>query len=709
MSGQSPLLLEIGVEELPASFVDAALAALPELTRARLADIRLSHGSIRALGTPRRLAVVVESVADRQTDVDEEVVGPPETAAFKDGQPTRAAEAFATKLGVPLASLSVVEKAAEGKTKAGRYVVGRRAFQGGPAKEVLGKALTQLSSEIPFKKSMRWGSGSVAFGRPVQWLVALFGKDVLDMSFAGIRSGRTSRGHRFLAPATFDLTSAEGYVEAMRVRHVLVDTAEREKTMMDRVAEAAKAAGGVADSAPILVEENRSLVEEPFVITGSFDEAFLALPAAVIRAVLRGHQRAFSVDRGPDSLTRHYLAVVNTALDVPTIRKGNDRVMRARLSDAKFFFDEDKKASLDERVTKLEGIVFHNKLGTVREKVSRIERLAVVIAKELGLSAAAQAEVSRAAHLCKSDLTSLMVGEFPELQGVMGRAYAKNAGETDAVADAVRDHYRPAFATDAIAESDVSAAVALADRLDTLAGCFAVGLEPTGTADPYALRRACIAVLRTLMDKGETHKAYAKLDLLALLGHAREGFTRSLEKDLKGAVAALRPFVTERLRGLIATETSSAVADAVMAEAGESEDDARVRFPVHAMVRARGLQSIVASGETWLAQAKTVAKRLAGISKQSKPVLHAASDFDKADDAAIVRVVQDVDRLTGDLTDAAHVRQALAATGELAERLEVIFDKTLVNDPADNTTPARLELLSYGSMCMRRLADFSRL
>jgi glycyl-tRNA synthetase beta chain len=705
----SSLLLEIGVEELPASFVDTALAALPELTRAKLAESRITHGAVHALGTPRRLAVLVADVATRQEDVDEEVVGPPESAAYKAGEPTKAAQAFADKLGVPLASLVVVDKPAEGRQRAGRYVTGRRVFKGAPAREVLGKAFADLCAAIPFRKSMRWGSGTTAFGRPVQWLVALLGQDAIDFQFAGVRSGRTSRGHRFLAPEPFEIAVATDYVDALRRRHVIVDRAEREATMMAKVEAAAKAAGGTYDKAQVLVVENASLVEEPHVITGSFDPTFLALPAAIIRAVARGHQRYFCVETGHDALLPHYVTVVNTALDVEGIARGNDRVMRARLSDARFFFEEDRKAKLEDRVAKLEGIVFHKKLGTVREKVRRIERLAATIAVELGLPDERRAEVERAAHLCKFDLVALMVGEFPELQGEMARAYAKHAGEADAVADALRDHYRPTFATDDVAASDISAAVALADRLDTLAGCFAVGIEPSGAADPYALRRACIAVLRTLLEKGSGDARYARLDLLGLLDSARAGYSIALDKDAPTALTVLSVFANERLRGLLATATSSAVADAVVIDGAPLAPDALVRHPVYAVARARALHAVVKEAQPWLAQARTVAKRLSGISKQSAPVLHAASDFQKQDDAAIVKVVQDLDHLTRDLQDEPSVRKALAATEELAQRVDAIFVNTLVNDPADANTPARLELLSYGAQCMQRLADFSRL
>jgi glycyl-tRNA synthetase beta chain len=697
------LLLEIGTEELPSSFVDAALAALPNLVRTKLEGLRLAHGDVHALGTARRLAVLVHGVAEKQPDLDEEVIGPPESAAYKDGKPTKAAEAFATKLGVGVDALSIVAKEASGKQKAGRYVVGRRQEKGRHARELLGKALAELCGEIPFRKSMRWGTSEATFGRPVQWLVALFGDEIVDTSFAGVRSGKTSLGHRFLAPGRFEITSADAYVDVLRGKHVLVDRDERARTMMERVAAAAKAAGGVHDPDTALVDENASLVEEPHIVTGSYEAQYLELPAAVIRSVARGHQKYFCVQKDAETLLPHYLAVVNTANDPARIAKGNDRVMRARLADARFFFEEDKKAKLEDRVEKLQGIVFHNRLGTVREKVARMEKLAERIAAAIGLPPATQQLVARAAHLCKFDLVSLMVGEFPELQGDMGRVYALHAGEPAEVANAIRDHYRPIGAEGAVASDDVSACVALADRLDTLAGCFAVGLSPTGAADPFALRRACIAMLRTLLDRSKVNAAYAKLSLSDLYAWAYESLAgKKLDLSQADTVAKLRDFTFERLRGLVASATSSHVADAVCS--GGVLD-----HPVYALARAKGVHSAVTEGKAWLDKARTVAKRLSGISKESKPVLHPKDAFEKQDDAVIVDVVVKVDASTRELHTEAAVSAALSQTEDLAARLDDIFTRTLVNDPADARTPKRLELLSYGAQCMLRIGDFSKL
>jgi glycyl-tRNA synthetase beta chain len=698
------LLLEIGTEELPSSFVDAALAALPGLVKTKLDALRLSHGEIRALGSPRRLAVHIASVATEQPDLDEEVIGPPETAAFKEGKPTKAAEAFATKLGVSLESLKVEDKPAAGKTKAGRYLVGRRQEKGKAARELLGKALAEVCAEIPFRKSMRWGAGDATFGRPVQWLVALSGTDTIDVAFAGVRSGRTSLGHRFLTDGKpIAIENADAYVDTMRKAHVVVDRKERETIMMERVAAAAKAAGGVHDPDVSLIAENASLVEEPFIVTGGFEEEFLALPAAVIQAAARGHQKYFCVLKpGTTELLPHYLTVVNTALAPDKIAKGNDRVMRARLSDAKFFYEEDRKAKLEDRVEKLGGIVFHNRLGTVREKISRLEELSAHVAAQVG---ADQKIVRRAAHLCKFDLVSLMVGEFPELQGDMGRSYALHAGESPEVANAVRDHYRPIGADGPIAADDVSACVALADRLDSLVGCFAVGLSPTGAADPFALRRACIAILRTLLESTARNRAYASLSLQHLFGWTYEGLAatgRKLDLSKEDTLKKVGEFTAERLRGLIAAKTSNAVADAVCA-AGTLD------HPAHAMARAIALQAAVNEGSAWLGKAKTVAKRLAGISKESKPVSHAKDAFEKPTDHEIVRVVDSITSLTKSLETEEDVRKALAAAEALAASLDQIFTDTLVNDPNDANTPKRLELLSHGAQSMLRIGDFSRL
>lgn len=699
-------LLEIGVEELPSSFVDAALSALPDLFKAMLADLRLSHGELQALGTPRRLSILVRDLQEKQADLDEEVVGPPESAAMKDGKPTKAAEAFAAKLGISIDAISIKEFAASGKQKAGKFVVGRRQEKGRNASDLLAAALPGVIAKIPFRKSMRWADKSETFGRPIQWLVALLGSEVVQATYAGVTSGRTTRGHRFLAPAQFEIANADAYVDALRKAHVLVNRKERADTMMKLVGESAKSLGGEYDLEEMLVNENASLVEMPHVVVGSFEAEYLSLPAAVIRSVARGHQRYFCVQKDEDTLLPNYITIVNTALNPASIKKGNDRVMRARLADARFFYEEDKRAKLEDRVEKTSGIVFHNRLGTVREKTERIKLLAVAIAKRIGLAAVDLTRVERAAHLAKSDLVSLMVGEFPELQGHMGRAYAKHAGEDAIVADSIRDHYRPVGASDGLPTEASARIVALSDRLDTLVGCFAVGLSPTGAADPFALRRACIAVLRLVSEglEGTPTAALRAVGLDELFGLAYDGLSaRKLDLSKGDTIAKVLEFSRDRLRGILSGISSTGVADAILGGADVG------RFPAYELAKTTVLHEIVEAQAPWLEKAKTVSKRLNGISKDANPVFHAKSVFSEEKDTAIGSVIEAIDNATKSLTTESEVRAALQKAEGVAERVDNIFVTTLVNDPNDAMTPKRLELLSYGAKCMLRIADFSKL
>jgi glycyl-tRNA synthetase beta chain len=564
------LLLEIGVEELPASFVEAALRALPDLFKKKLGEQRLTFNGIRALGTPRRLAALVSGLALAQPDLSEEVTGPPVKAAFKDGAPTKAAEAFAQKVGVPVAELRRVE------TPKGEYLVGTRREKGRPAMELLPEALASIIAAIPFRKSMRWGAGDFAFGRPIQWLVTLLGDAVVPVSIAGVTSGRESRAHRFLGAvnghsATITLPNAAAYVEALRAGHVIVDPEERAQLMRERLVAAATAAGGTLIEDEFLVGENLSLVEEPHVVTGSFEPEYLALPERVILEVAKGHQRYFGI-RGPDDkLLPKYLSVVNTAEKVENIKKGNDRAMRARLADAKFFYGEDLKVPLADQRKKLDGIVFQKRLGTMLAKAERIERLARELGLLLQLPEATLMAAASGAHLCKCDLVSLMVGEFPELQGEMGRAYAIAQGASPEVADVILAHYQPKGAGDTVAPTDAGALVAMADRLDTLAGCFAIGLSPTGATDPYGLRRACLGVLRTMLDRG--------LDLrLSVAFHAAyDGFRVQLDLPRDELAKKLGDFFAERLKGLLGDKLPADAVQACLAVASDRPLDARAR------------------------------------------------------------------------------------------------------------------------------------
>lgn len=598
------LLLEIGCEELPASFVEAAIAALPGIAQGKLQELRLSHANVRAVGTPRRLALLVDGLADKQPDLDEEVLGPPVRAAFKDGKPTRAAEAFAEKLGVSVDALRRTD------TPKGEYLVGKRQEAGRATSELLPPLLDAVVRAIPFRKSMRWADLDFTFGRPIQWLVALFGNDIVELTIAGVKAGRTSLGHRFLpktggdpkaTPNRIEITAPAAYAAAMSDAHVVIDPADRRTRLDAALREAAKRANGVLIEDDFLMGENLSLVEEPFVIVGDFEESFLELPERVILEVAKGHQRYFGIRDANGKLLPKYLAVVNTALEPELIKKGNDRVMRARLADAQFFYREDVKAPLVGKRDKLAQVVFQKRLGSVLEKVTRIETLTRKAGALLSLPADVIDTAVRGAELSKCDLVSYMVGEFPELQGEMGAAYAKVQGTPAAVADVIRDHYKPKGASDEVAPNEASALVAIADRTDSLVGCFAIGLSPTGAADPFALRRATLGILRTLLDRN------LDLSLRDLYAAAFAGYANvKLDLDEEALLTKLAEFSSERLRGLL---EQSFPADVVRAAIGASSDR-----PVDVKARA---QAIAALDQETRSKVGEVFKRAQNIAKQA--------------------------------------------------------------------------------------------
>lgn len=697
------LLLEIGVEELPASFVAAALEALPVLLTESLRELRLGHGAVRALGTPRRLALLVEQVMERQPDLDEEVLGPPARVAFDaQGAPTKAAESFALKTGVALESLQRVV------TPKGEYVAARRQVLGRAALELLPGALEQLCGKIPFRKSMRWGAGETAFGRPVRWIVALLGAAPLRFCFAGVESGVLSSGHRFLGEPSFPVGGADTYVEQLRAQHVLVDGAERRRVMQQRLLEAAAQLGGQLIEDEFLVEENLSLVEEPQVLVGGFSRGFLELPERVILDVAKGHQRYFGV-RGPDGeLLPNYLAVVNTARCPENIRRGNDRVMRARLSDAKFFWDEDRKLKLASRRPKLDGITFHQRLGSVGDKVRRMEAALPALASALGLTQPTLQSATAGAALAKCDLVSLMVGELPELQGEMGRAYALLEGYPVAVADVIHEHYQPRSAEDRVAPSAAGALVALADRLDTLVGCFAVGIAPTGSADPLALRRAALGVLRILL----AHQWDVAVTALLRISYGSLAQV-ALDLELEPLVSKLGAFFTERLRGLL-EQGVERLGEAPSAATGLPKDvvEACLAAGADRVVDAlRRAETLAGLDATTRARAGEVFKRAANIAKEAPegarvPPESLGLEVHPSEQALFEGTARLERRLAAAATD---YPAAFAAVEEFAPLLSSFFNDVFVMDDNVTLRNNRLRLMRDVQRACARLAAFNAL
>jgi glycyl-tRNA synthetase beta chain len=512
------LLLEIGTEEIPARFIPRALEDLAAAARASLEAKRLTHGEMNVYGTPRRLVLAVRGIVEQQPDLASEVTGPPAKAAYgPDGSLTKAGQGFAKGQGVDPADLFVKQ------TPKGEYLATIRRETGRPAAEILREEIPGWILGLRFQKSMRWGDGELRFVRPLHWVLALLGDEVLDFALEGLKSANRSRGHRFLAPAEFAVRDLADYLAQTRAAMVMVDPAERRASIRRQVEEAGRAKGGAAVVDEALLEHVTYLVEWPVAVCGGFEAAFLAVPPEVLVTAMRSHQKYFTIVDDAGKLLPWFVTISNMqAADMGQIRAGNERVLRARLSDARFFWEEDLKVPLRGRVPGLGSVVYQERLGTYLEKVDRVRELARWLAREAG--GVAEADAERAAFLGKADLTTGMVGEFPELQGVMGRYYALHAGEKPAVAEALLEAYLPRFAGDELPRTALGAILSVADRMDTICGIFGLGMAPTGSEDPYALRRHTLAVINILAERAWPIRLQSLVEfaVLALAGkHAR--------------------------------------------------------------------------------------------------------------------------------------------------------------------------------------------
>ncbi len=679
----SQLLFEIGTEEIPAGFLARALAELPELVRARFAAARLAHGEVTALGTPRRVTVHVTDVADRQADVRETVTGPPRSAAYdEEGKPNRAALGFAAKNNVAVDALEVVEVAGKGA-----YIAARREIAGEPTRALLPRLLVDLAGAIPWKKSMRWGALEESFVRPVHWIVALFGGEVVPLTMFGVASGRETRGHRFLAPAPVALDGTlPDYRQKLRLAFVVVDPAARRLAVEAELLRSAAEAGVKVRPDAELVDEVTNLIEYPQAVVGSFDEAFLDIPAEVIVSAMRAHQRYFATEDA-GTLRNRFATIAGTLTRDPKIvAHGNERVLRARLSDARFFFEEDKKVPLAHMAEKLSGVVFQAKLGTVAAKMERV----AAMAPELPVT---PEHFVRAARLAKADLVSKVVGEFPDLQGVMGRHYAVLGGEAPDVADAILEHYLPRTAQDALPRGDLGAALGIADRMDSVCGCFCVGLQPTGSTDAYGLRRAALAILNILIDRNWS------ISLMALAEAALA--TLSVPKP-DGVLAQILDFVKTRLRGLLVDGRglASDCVDAALEAGFVDVPDAVARTTAVAHLRERP------DFEPLGVAFKRVANILKGEAVAGPPDTAA---FAHASEKALWDKFEGVRDLVKAHVDGRRYDAALTELTSLKPAVDKFFDDVLVMDEDPAVRGNRLRLLGTINDTFRKIADFRRL
>ncbi|MFS8885988.1 glycine--tRNA ligase subunit beta [Synechococcus sp. H70.2] len=710
-------LLEVGCEELPASFVDSALEQWRKGIPASLAEAHLQVEEMQLFGTPRRLAVLLRGLPTQQPDRTLEVKGPPAQVAYQDGRLTPAGEKFAQKQGVDPASLEIRQV---GK---GSFVFAVQRVRGRPTAAVLQELVPTWITTLSGKRLMRWGHGGFKFPRPIRWLVSLWDDQVLPLLWPtpegnplpGVVAGRVSRGHRVLGSQQVVLERAESYVQQMQAAGVNPDPAARAAQIQAEVTKLAKQVNGRAQIPPVLLQEVVQLVEWPTAVLGRFEPEFLQLPPAVIETVMITHQRYFPVrdGRDPEKLLPYFITISNgDPRQAERIAAGNSRVVRARLADARFFYEEDRRIPLAQRVERLQAVTFAEGLGSMRNKVERIRRISRLIATALNLDPQEQALVDRTAYLCKADLVTQMVYEFPELQGIMGAEYARHDGEPEAVAEGIEQHYWPLGAGEALPTSLTGRVVGWADRLDTLVGMFHLGQIPTGSSDRFALRRAANSLVLIAWEAGW------RLDVNQLLRQLVQEYAAGNEKTLK----ALQEFLAQRLQILLQEEKQIDY-DLVRAVVGDpesvhSEDPQKAELTLRALsnlpltlLRAEYLQHLRATEE--LVDLYPTLNRCARLAAQGDldyAVLDPAaavdpSLFQEAAERELYEACQRVYRLgvepalQGDFTPLVEGLQAAAPA------VDRFFEAVLVMDPDPSLRTNRLNLLGILRNQSRLLGD----
>lgn len=679
------LLLEIGTEEVPAHVMPGILSQLKENAAKTFEELRIEYKNIKTLGTPRRSALLVEGLAEQQEDLSKENRGPAVNIAFDaDGNPTKAAQGFARGQGV---------KPEELVTKDG-YVYAMVHEKGGQTVDLLGETLKGLVDGLNFPNNMHWADLDYKFIRPLRWLVALYGQDVIDFEVANVKSGRTSRGHRFLSEGDFEIANAEDYVEACRKASIIVDQNERCEMIRQQIAEVAAANGGQAEVNEDLLEEVLYLVEYPTALCGKFDEKYLALPAEAVITPMRDHQRYFPVLKDGQLLPL-FITIRNGGKEhLETVQHGNERVLRARLEDAQFFFDEDRKKTLEQHGEKLKTVVFQDGLGTIYDKALRLEVLAGYIADAIGANEQDKKDAVRAAKLAKADLVTGMVTEFTELQGVMGREYALLDGETKAVAQAIDEHYMPRFAGDSQPASVAGRIVSLADKIDTIVGTFSRGLIPTGSQDPFALRRQALGIVNMLKE-AQYHISLSQLvaKAMELLKISDAGQQAKLQKDVAD-------FMKLRLKNVMADAgIRYDVVDAVFV----TVDDIYGVF-----LRAQAVNEAVKQDMEKTIQAFV---RTGNIARKAEDVQAAVEagllaeqvekDLYKAYEDAASKVEKEI--------AAQDYAGAIATLSQLAAPIDAFFDGVMVMDKDEKIKNNRLGLLRLVDNLICQVADFSKI
>lgn len=679
------LLLEIGLEELPAQYVLRSEKQLGERVAAFLSDARVNFGAITVYSTPRRLAVLVRDVEESQQDLTETLRGPAKKIAKDaDGNWSKAAAGFARGRGLSVDDLYFAEE------KGVEYIFADRHESGQPTASLLG-GLEDVVRGMTFPKNMKWGTSSLRYMRPIRWLVALFGTEQIDFEIEGVKTGNVTRGHRFLSKGDVVITSPAEYAAVLERKFVAVSYVDRRERIERQIEELASAQGWTVPLDASLLEEVTNLVEWPTALFGEFDESYLDLPEEVLITTMKEHQRYFPVYVG-DTLQHYFVTVRNgNAEHLQNVAKGNEKVIRARLADAVFFYEEDKKTNIDDQIDRLDRIVFHEKLGTTGEKVRRVQQLALSLAP---LFSADAQKVERAGKIHKFDLVSQMVYEFTELQGVMGEKYALQQGEDEEVAAAIREHYMPRFAGDASPATPTGAALALADKLDSIAAFFGVGMIPSGSQDPFALRRQAQGVVQIL---GDWH---VELPVDKILSQIVESQVEAglYDADKEQVITQLNDFFMLRLKyRLQERQVRYDVIDAVLTTSLTVEQlDAR----------AEAVQNMLSDEAKQLIEQLT---RVVNIAKKGEPGLVDPALFENAEEKALHAAIESTLPETNEAVEVGDYTLAITSLRTLEQPISAYFENTMVMSDVETIRHNRLSEMKRLATTIERVADFSAL
>ncbi|MEN6317995.1 MAG: glycine--tRNA ligase subunit beta [Syntrophaceae bacterium] len=682
------LLLEIGTEEIPAAFLPKTIKDMNEIIRRELSNKYIGHGDIKTMATPRRLCLCVANVAGKQEDQVIEKMGPAKKVAFdENGNPTKAAVGFAAGQGIAVGELEIVT------TEKGEYICARKKITGENTTSLLPDILKKLITSIPFKKSMRWSDLDIRFARPIHWILAIYGDETIPFVIGNISSGDRSYGHRFMSSKSFKVKNLKDYVANCKKHFVIVDPEERRKIILEEAEKTANTVNGSIFYTEDLLETVTFLTEYPSAVCGSFNPEYLKLPKEVLTTSMISHQKYFPVVNDTGNLLPYFITINNTlSRDPSVVARGNEKVIRARLSDAKFFFDEDQKTPLDHHFEKLNQVVFHTQLGTSYEKVMRFRKLAQYITEQINPSL--KDTVDRAAILAKADLETQMVYEFAELQGIMGREYALLAGEKPVVAKAIYEHYLPIAAGGELPETDEGAIISIADKIDTIVGFFGVKLIPTGTADPYALRRQAIGVINIILNK------LYPLNLKNMIEESVSILGDKLKRPHEEVMAEVLEFFKGRFENqLISQEHPYDVVDAVL-ETGAS-DIVRSFRKIEAM-------------ETFKTHADfeplaIAFKRVGNIVKDFKNGSVDSSKFETDEERSLHTAFLNTRNSVVRYIEKDDYQSALIELAALRKPVDDFFNNVLVMAKDDAIRFNRLSLLREISNMFHMIADFSKI